>query len=325
MQIIFLGTSAGTPTRSRNVSACAFHLRTQREWFLVDCGEGTQHQLLDAPLSLRTLEAVCITHVHGDHMFGLPGLLSSAQLAGRRNPLKILAPHGVREFVETALRCSDSYVTFPLEWVDITPDTPPQAFSGLEICSVPLSHRVPSYAYCFTESPHARRLDKSRLLAAGVPAGPELARLHHGDWVTLADGRTIHGEDFLLPPRIQRRVIISGDNDRPDLLAAACASAQVLVHEATYTQEVADRVGDIPRHSAAAQIAGFAESAGLPNLVLTHFSARYADRAEGKGSIEEIRLEAATHYHGRLFLARDHVCHTLDADGILHAGGTPEP
>lgn len=318
MELFFLGTSAGAPTRSRNVSACAFRPRSQKGWYLVDCGEGTQHRLLASPLSLLTLECICLTHVHGDHIFGLPGLLSSAQMAGRTAPLTLLAPAGVREFVETALRCSAGYLAYPLDWIEIGPDSPANVRQGLTISTIPLSHRVPSFAYRFTEAAHPRKLDRQKLEAAGIPAGPHLGRLRQGAQLTLPDGRAINGAEFLLPARLQRSVIIAGDNDTPALLRDAARDAQVLVHESTYTQERAEKVGPGPQHSSAAGIAGFAESVGLPNLVLTHFSARYAEQAALSGSIQEIRNEAAASYHGRLFLARDLAAYTLDAEGILH-------
>lgn len=325
MELLFLGTAAGAPTRSSNVSACAFRLRSHKDWYLIDCGEATQHRVLASPLTLLTLACICLTHVHGDHIFGLPGLLSSAQMAGRTAPLRILAPTGVREFVETALRCSAGYLGYALDWIEIGPDSPALKLGELNITTIPLSHRVPSYAYCFTEATHARKLDKDKLRASGIPPGPHLARLRNGERVALVDGRNIDGADFLLPARQQRRVIIAGDNDTPALLADAAGSAQVLVHEATYTQAIADRVGPSPQHSSAARIAEFAESVGLPNLVLTHFSGRYGDQTEQPGSISDIHAEAATRYHGRIFLARDHACYALDAEGTLHEGAAPNP
>jgi ribonuclease Z len=325
MELLFLGTSAGAPTRTRNVSACALRPTAGKGWYLVDCGEATQHRLLASPLTLLTLEGICLTHVHGDHIFGLPGLLSSAQMAGRTAPLSLLAPAGVREYVETALRCSATYLGYPLDWISIGPDSPALARKGLSIETVTLSHRVPSYAYCFTEAAHARNLDKDKLHAAGIPSGPHLARLRNGESITLADGRSVAAEDFLLPARRQRRIIIAGDNDSPELLAAATRHTDVLVHEATFTQAIADKVGPVPQHSSAAQIAAFAESVGLPNLVLTHFSGRYNDQTELPGSISEIGTEAAAHYHGRVFLARDYACYTLDANGILHESTVQNP
>lgn len=315
MELTFLGTSAGSPTRSRNVSACALRLSNQREWYLIDCGEGTQHRLLNTPLSLLTLVAICITHVHGDHTFGLPGLIASAQMANRVEPLKILAPVGVREYVETALRCSDTFVTFPLEWVEISEKSPPIQLPHLNVNTTLLSHRVPTYAYSFTEAAVYGKLDLPKLQALGIPAGPEWARLKAGEDVTLADGRVLRSADFVFPARTPRQIIIAGDNDTPELLTDLCAQAQVLVHEATYTQAVSDKVGPTPRHSSAQQIAQFAQKLAVPNLILTHFSARYAHAPIGPDSIEELRQEAASHYTGRLFLAQDYARYVLDKDG----------
>ncbi|WP_026259320.1 MBL fold metallo-hydrolase [Uliginosibacterium gangwonense] len=317
MELIFLGTSAGTPTRGRNVSACALRLVNQRAWYLIDCGEGTQHRLLSTPLSLRALEAVCITHVHGDHTFGLPGLIASAQMAKRTEALKILAPAGVKEYVETALRCSDTFIGFPLEWVEISAKSGTTPLEGVSVTSTALSHRVPSYAYCFAEAAIPGKLDRPKLQALGIPAGPDWARLKAGEDITLADGRTLHSSDFVLPARAPRQIIIAGDNDTPGLLTDLCAQAQVLVHEATYTQAVSDKVGPEPQHCSAQHIAQFAQETQVPNLILTHFSARYANALTGPDSIEELREEAARHYTGRLFLAQDYARYMLDKTGLL--------
>jgi len=314
MELTFLGTSAGSPTRSRNVSACALRLSNHREWYLIDCGEGTQHRLLNTPLSLLSLGAICITHVHGDHTFGLPGLIASAQMANRVEPLKILAPLGVREYVETALRCSDTFIAFPIEWVEISETSGAIQLQHLRVSTTLLSHRVPTYAYCFTETAVSGKLDMPKLQALGIAAGPEWARLKAGEDVNLADGHILRSADFVLPARAARQIIIAGDNDTPELLTELCAQAHVLVHEATYTQAVSDKVGPTPRHSSAQQIAQFAQKVGVPNLILNHFSARYAHALSGPDSIEELRQEAASHYTGRLFLAQDYARYVLDRD-----------
>src|SRR5688572_24405843 len=118
MQFTFLGTSAGTPTKSRNVTGLALQHGNGRGWYLIDCGEGTQHQVLRTPYSLQQLRAIFITHVHGDHTYGLPGLLASASMAGRTTPLQIVAPSSIREFVQVTLRATDSTLTYPLDFAD---------------------------------------------------------------------------------------------------------------------------------------------------------------------------------------------------------------
>ena len=317
MRIQFLGTSSGVPTRTRSLSAVALRADRKRQWLLVDCGEGTQHRLLHTGFSLATLECICITHRHGDHCLGLPGLLSSASMDGRQAPLTIVAPDEVRAFVNAALELTDSRLSYPLEFVDVAavgPDCP--VASGLAVRATPLSHRVPSFGYSFTEIAVEHRLDHARLEAAGIARGPIWGRLQRGQDVQLANRRVLRATDFLAAPRKPRRIVIGGDNDSPELLADDCRDAQLLVHEATYTAEIATRVGPAPMHSSAERVARFAAEAGLPNLVLTHFSPRYGDSG-GAHSLDELAREAATYFGGSLHLARDLDCFELDSSGRL--------
>jgi len=180
MQLTFLGTSAGTPTKTRNVTALALAAGRPRQWYLIDCGEGTQHRLLHTPLSVMQLRAIFITHVHGDHTFGLPGLLTSASMLGRTAPLYLVAPRPVRTFVETVLTNSDSSLSFELRYVDSeAPDCCWQD-DTLTVTTTPLSHRVSCHAFIFTERNPERRLRRDRLLAEGIAPGPGLGRAAKG-------------------------------------------------------------------------------------------------------------------------------------------------
>lgn len=178
-----------------------------------------------------------------------------------------------------------------------------------------MSHRIPSWAYSFTERSVERKLDIERLRAAGVAPGAAWGQLQQGVDVTLDDGRVLRAADFLLAPRKARKIIVGGDNDRPQLLLEEARTAEVLVHEATYTDEVLRKVGPGPRHSSARMTASAAAAAGVPNLVLTHFSPRYQDA--GQPAIAEIEQEARAAYGGRLFLARDFARYLLDREGVL--------
>ncbi len=325
MQIQFLGTSSGVPTRQRSLSALALRADGRRDWLLVDCGEGTQHRLLHSPLSLATLAGICITHRHGDHCLGLPGLLGTASMDGRQTPLTLVCPQEVRRFVSEALALTDSQLGFALEFVDVaTPGGRLPSLAGFTIDASALSHRVPSFGYGFTEPPPPRKLDTARLAAAGIARGPLWGRLQKGEDVALPDGRTLRAEDVLRPAGAARRAVIGGDNDTPALLAEACRGAQLLVHEATYTAEVAARVGPAPMHSDAQRVARFAAAAGIPNLILTHFSPRYG-AAPHRPNIDQLATEARAHYDGRLFLAQDLAIYRLDEDGTLQQAPSAEP
>jgi ribonuclease Z len=140
--------------------------------------------------------------------------------------------------------------------------------------------------------------------------------LQQGGQVVLDDGRVVHGDDYLLPPRARRKIVIGGDNDTPALLAQELADAQVLVHEATYTEPVLHKVGPAPQHSSALRVARVAEQARVPNLVLTHFSPRY-QKEHGPLSMADIEAEARSAYGGQLFLAEDFATYALARDGTL--------
>ncbi|KQV17957.1 MBL fold metallo-hydrolase [Pseudomonas sp. Root329] len=315
MDLIFLGTSAGVPTRNRNVSGTALIESSGKGWYLVDCGEATQHQVMRTPLSLRELRGCFITHVHGDHCFGLPGLLASAGMSGRIEPLDIVLPVRLHEWLRLSMTVSKTWLPFELHL------HASETFSGwqngnVQVDTVALSHRVPCHGYVFAESVPHSRLDIQRLEAEGIPRGPLWGELAHGREVEHA-GRTFRAEQYLRPARPAQRIIICGDNDTPELLAEVAPSADVLVHEATFTQALIDHTRESYGHSSAAAVARFAESAGIPNLVLTHFSARYQCSPGRSPSIEDVHEEAAAHFTGELILARDLQRYHLDRDGRL--------
>jgi ribonuclease Z len=313
MNLIFLGTSSGVPTKSRNVSGVALRESKGRGWYLVDCGEGTQHQLLHTPLSVNDLKALFITHVHGDHCYGLPGLLACAGMNGRKKPLKIVAPKGIKEWLLATQLNTELYLTYDLEFIE-TEGLSDLAFNDMNISTVKLSHRVPSFAYVFTEKDSERALDVEKLIQDGIPKGPIWGMLCKGQTVEY-EGRQLHAEDYLLSSGAFQKVVIAGDNDEPSLLEDACADAQVLVHEATYTKELGLKLGKEVGHSYAEQVALFAEHVKLPNLVLTHFSARYQSFQGASSSIDEIKNEAESVFTGNLFLAKDFDSYSLNKSG----------
>ncbi len=322
MEIHFLGTSAGLPSKTRNVTACAIKMKHHKRWYLVDCGEATQHQLLRSPLSLNSLDAVFITHIHGDHCYGLPGILASSAMSGRKHALTLVGHRDLKRYVEGVIDSTQLHLPFSINFIDVESLQSPLITLDFTVTAIPLSHRVPCFAYEFTELARKRKLDKDKLIIKGIEAGSVWGRLQAGNNVTF-NGEDLLSEDYLLPAPIARTVVICGDNDSPALLNAAAANTQVLVHEATYTQEVADKVGTGPQHSSAKQVATFAQERGFKNLILTHFSTRYQDGLEKQPSINSIRIEAEACYTGNLFLAKDFEMYHLNDDGTLHLKRNP--
>ncbi len=303
MDLLFLGTSGGTPTKKRNVTGLALLEDRGSSWYLIDCGDGTQHQLLHTTLSLADLHAVFITHVHGDHCYGLPGLLASAGLQSRKNLLRIIGPAAIEKWIRSTQQLTHLFLPFELHF-EAVEQRQDWTINNWCVEAVPLSHHVPSFAYRLTESHGEPSLDVKKLDEDGIPKGPIWSQLRKGIDVAY-EGTVLKSTDYLRFPHTRRRIVVGGDNDRPDLLTEACRQAQVLIHEATYTEEAVERTGAGAGHSTAARVASFAQSVGLPNLVLTHFSPRYHSDHGRSSSIEEIRIEAEQHYHGHLFLAED--------------------
>lgn len=325
MDLLFLGTSSGTPTRARNVSGLGLLEDSGKGWYLIDCGEATQHQLLRTPLTLHGLRAIFITHVHGDHCYGLPGLLASAGMSGRQQPLDIIAPAAIEGWVRATLEMSQSWLPYELNF-HATESLDYWSNQQMRVEATALSHRVPSWGYTFTETRPDPRLNTDKLDLDGIPRGPLWGELMHGNDVE-HDGRLLRSEDYVLLTRTPRRIVIGGDNDRPELLREACQNAHILVHEATYTQSISDAGKGDFGHSTAAQVAAFAESVQVPHLVLTHFSARYQSTPNRSLSIEDIRVEAGNHYSGQLVLAEDLMRLSLDKTARLKRveRGVPAP
>lgn len=319
MRLTFLGTSAGVPTIERNVTALALAIDDAKQWYLVDCGEGTQHQLLRCRYTLNHLKTVFITHVHGDHMYGLPGLITSASMQGREAPLTLCAPDGVEQFVMAALRYSDvTGLPFDLEFV--RSDQPGFYYQDhqVSVTSHPLSHRVPSFAYRFAEKTFPTQLNIEQLEKLAVPRGQLWGLLQKGQTVMLADGRQIHPEQVMQPAPASRIAMIAGDNNQPELLIDALHGAHLLVHEATLTEAALQKAGPVWMHSSARMVAKAAQASGVPNLILTHFSGRYQRTPKaGANSVHALQAEAETFYSGHLALARDFSTWQVERTGRL--------
>ncbi|MFM7321432.1 MAG: ribonuclease Z [Armatimonadota bacterium] len=292
MEVTFLGTGSGAPTRQRNVSAIALQLPQRAEWWLFDCGEGTQHQLLRAPhLRLSQLTRIHITHVHGDHLFGLPGLLASRALAmGGSTPVHIHAPESVEGWLRTTLRVSLMRYGFPVHFVPVREGVV-HADADFTTTAVPVRHRVEAWAFAIREHDQPGRFDIEGARAMGIPEGPVYGRLKRGEIVTLDDGRRIDGRTLVGADRPGRKVVFSGDTAWSRELVELATDADLLVHEATYGEGdtlLADRAG----HSTAAGAARVASEARARSLVLTHFSSRY-DGVAG-GGVDDLTAEART-------------------------------
>jgi len=274
MELWFLGTSAGMPIRDRNVTSIALKICQNNGLFwMVDCGEGTQHQLLKTPLKLNRLSKLFITHLHGDHVFGLPGLLSSRSSLGGTERLDIYGPPGLRELVETSLRVTETHLGFPLNLIEIEEGVIVED-GGMTVVAAKLDHRIDSFGYRMMERERPGILNAQWLAEMGVPPGPDYGHLKAGKDVTLGDGRVIRSAEAVGKPSPGRIITILGDT-RPCTNAVKLSEgADVLVHEATFAHDLADKANEYG-HSTALQAAQAAHTAGVGRLFITHFSSRY--------------------------------------------------
>ncbi len=317
MQITFLGTSAGAPTKARNVSAVA--LRRGGTWDLFDCGEATQHRLLSTPLSLPKLRRVFISHLHGDHCFGLFGLLGSRSMAGADTAVDIYGPEGLEEMVRLVLSTSDSHITYPLEFHTV-PEGGARVVENADetIDAIALDHRVTSFAWSIRESERPGAFDADRATALGVTSGPDFGRLRQGESVEGSAGE-VRPTDVIGPKRPGRSLIIAGDNRDPGRLLEESGPVQLLVHEATFTEDAVERIGDDRGHSTAGRVGKAAAEQGVGNVILTHFSPRYGPSGSSGQTVDDLKTEAREHYTGKLYLAEDFATYELDPDGALSA------
>ncbi|RWR15058.1 ribonuclease Z [Siminovitchia fortis] len=274
MNLLFLGTGAGVPGKLRNVSALALMLLEERNavW-LFDCGEATQHQILHTSLKPRKIEKIFITHLHGDHIFGLPGLLGSRSFQGGTSELIVYGPKGIRQFLEVSLKVSGTHLKYPLTIIEFDDGTIFED-SQFKIEALLLDHAVPSFGFRITENDKQGALDAKKLMEAGIPPSPIYKQLKDGETVTLDDGRTINGRDFVGPPQKGRILAILGDT-RPCKNAVELArNADLLVHESTFSGENEEMAREY-FHSTTLQAAEIAREANVRMLCLTHISSRY--------------------------------------------------
>lgn len=275
MELLFLGTGSGVPSKQRNVSSLALKLLDERNsiW-LFDCGEATQHQILQTTLKPRKIEKIFISHMHGDHIFGLPGLLSSRGFQGGTERLTIYGPVGIKGFVLSSLKYAGTYLSYPINFVEFKEPGIIFEDSQFKVSVGKLKHGIPSYGFRVEEADHEGTLDAQKLKELNIPPGPLYGRIKNKEIVELEDGRIINGEDFVGPSQKGRIVTILGDTvEHPNSIQLA-KDADVLVHESTFASNEAELARQY-NHSTTIQAAQIAKKAGVKKLLLTHFSSRY--------------------------------------------------
>lgn len=271
LDLVFLGTAGSAPTASRGASATL--LRRGGDRLLVDCGEGTQRQLLRSDAGLTDLEHVFLTHLHADHVLGLPGMLKTFALRGRDLPITVHGPRGTRSLLQS-LGVVIGRLTYSLEVEELGPGAVVDR-GDYRIEAFAVAHGRSAVGYALRENGRPGRFDVEAADSLGVPDGPARGALQRGEPVTLDGGRIVRSEDVLGPARRGRNIVLTGDTAPAQSVVEAAAGADVLVHEATFLADERDRARETD-HSTAEDAALVARDAGVALLALTHLSARYA-------------------------------------------------
>ncbi len=272
MKLVFLGTGGSWPSRERNVSSIA--LKMNGEIILLDCGEGTQRQLMQSSLSFMRIKKILISHFHGDHFLGVPGLIQSMYLNERSEPLEIFGPKGTTYIINSLLSLGYFNPTFDIITHDLK-DKDNVVCEGYEIKIRSVDHGVPTLAFCIEEQPRKGRFNQEKALELGIPEGPLFRKLQEGETI-VHDGVTVKPEIVMGEPRKGRKIVYSGDTKPTQAVIELAKDCDVLIHDATLDQGLEEKASDFG-HSSAAQAAFVAKEAGVKVLFLTHISPRYKD------------------------------------------------
>lgn len=270
LRLTFLGTSAAAPTLHRNVTGLA--LKADSDTLLFDCGEGSQRQMIRYGTGFA-VDAVFFTHFHADHYLGIIGFLRTLGMGGRTEPLPMYGPTPARKLLDAAVHLGVERLAFPVEVTELRHNDLVKR-NGYQVRAVKVDHRVNTLGYAVEENTRPGRFDQATALRLGVPAGPMFGLLQKGQAVTLADGSVVRPEQVLGESRAGRKLVISGDTRPCAALAEAARGADLLVHEATFSDDEQERALDT-KHSTAREAGSVARDAAVRRLVLTHFSSRH--------------------------------------------------
>lgn len=274
LRIVFLGTGGSIPTSKRNLPAIL--VQYENEQFLLDCGEGVQRQIVRTRTGFHKRMRIFITHMHGDHLLGLPGLMQTMALLDRERKLDIYGPVGIKRFLEGIKESVQFILTFPIEIHEI--EKPGIVCDEKEyyVLASWAKHIIPAFAYSFVEKARPGRFYPEKAKALGVPEGPLWGRLQRGGEVKLRNGRIVKPEQVVGSSRKGRRIVYTGDTRPSKNLVRLAADADVLIHDATLDDELAERAKE-DGHSTPSEAARTAKEAKVKQLVLMHISARYND------------------------------------------------
>ena len=274
LRVIFLGTAGSVPTIKRSLPAIL--IQRKGEQIMFDCGEGVQRQMIKAKTGFHRKMKVFITHMHGDHVLGLPGLLQTMALLDRERRLDVYGPPGIKRFLEDIRETVQFVLTFPVEIYEIHEAGIVCKEQEYAIQAVWANHVIPSLAYALVEKPRPGKFHPEKAKKLGIQEGPLWSKLQHGHDVKLPDGRVVKPEDVTGSLRLGRKIVYTGDTRPFKGFVKFAANADLLIHDATLDDELAERAEE-DGHSTPDQAAKNAKKAKANQLILTHVSARYDD------------------------------------------------
>ena len=305
MNITFLGTSSGIPTLSRNVSSLALKLSQKAEVWLFDCGEGTQHQLMKSNIKSSQIKKIFITHMHGDHIYGLPGLLATLGLSGNSKGIEIYGPSNLKNFTLSALKNSYCKLSYPIYFFKVEDIALKNEIlfedNQIKVTCASLKHRLPAYGYRVSEKDKPGRFDIEKAKKLNIPPGPIYSKLQSGQVVQLEDGRIFEGREFCGKPRKGESFVYCTDTIFSDSAVNLSKNVDLLVHESTFSAQDEEMAYE-KLHSTTIMAAKTALLSNAKKLVLTHLSPRYTS----KSAVTPIDLlKEAKKIFPNTFLAKD--------------------
>jgi len=272
LNVTFLGTAGSLPTPERNPSAIL--INREGEMLLFDCGEGTQRQMMRARTGMMRLNYIFLTHLHADHILGIPGLLETMAFQGRKKPLIIVGPAHTLRLVETFKTVCYFSRDFEVQAVELKPEDI-LCMDGYQVEAIETRHSVPSLGYCLKEDLRLGRFNRDAAMALGIPPGPLFGKLQHGQSVEV-DGKMIHPDQVMGPPRLGRKIVYTGDTRPCRTVELASDGADLLIHDCALADDMADWARET-KHSTAGEAAQVAKRARVRQLALTHISSRYSE------------------------------------------------
>lgn len=272
LEVVFLGTAGSIPTPTRSLPAVA--VIRLGELIVFDCGEGIQRQMVKAGIGFNRKTKIFITHMHGDHVLGLPGLIQTMALLHRDKSLEVYGPCGLRDFIQGIEKALRSPPTFPLELKEISQDGLVCNEKDYKVYSTQANHTPPSFSYSLIENDRPGKFYPEKAKALGVPEGALWSSLQEGSVVKLQDGTVVKPDAVVGPPRPGRKIVYSGDTAFSPGLVKLAKDADLLIHDCTFDDDLSDRAKE-DGHSTPRQAATTARKSNAKRLVLTHISARY--------------------------------------------------